>query len=302
VKITWQSLVMAAGLMLLGEMTASGQSRAGLHGAAFPQFHQQAALGDIDNAPFDDLGWSSAISGNTVVLGKPGDSSSETTGSVYVYEKPQSGWQNAFQTAKLTPSNGVLRGGFGWSVAIDGDTVVVGAQPWTGNSSTTVYVFVKPAGGWHDMTETAQLTLTSADSAMFGYSVAVGGTTVVATGFSSDYSEGAVQVFEKPAGGWTNMTQTATLTDSHKFDSLGWTVGVSGDTVVAGAPEFSNGRGAAVVFAKPSQGWRDRKWPNALLTASDGAPNALVGYSLAMQGSTIVAVDEILRTKSVAAR
>jgi hypothetical protein len=276
-----------AGLwLMLMAGPAMGQSRAARTAVAL-QYQQLAALGDTDNSADDDLGWSSAMSGNTAVLGKPGDSATQTPGAAYVYEKPASGWQNAFQTAKLTASDGVARAGFGWSVAIDGDTVVVGASPWNGTPSTVVYVFVKPAGGWHDVTETARLTLTSGDNAQYGYSVGVSGDTIAANGFSPDYSEGAVHVFEKPAGGWTDMTQTATLTDSRKFDSLGWTVAVSGDVIASGAPEFGKGRGAVVVFKKPTQGWQDRKSPSALLTATDGAPNAILGYALAMQGSTI---------------
>jgi hypothetical protein len=100
---------------------------------------QDAKLTASDGGPFDLLGTSVAIDGDTVVVG------SGSRGS-YVFVRPTSGWASASETAKLTASDGPS----GRSVAISGNTIVVGG-------AEAAYVFVKPMGGWVNATETAKL-------------------------------------------------------------------------------------------------------------------------------------------------
>ena len=100
------------------------------------------------------------------------------------------------QTAKLTASDALPDDGFGDSVSISGNTVVVGG-------SDAAYVFTEPDAGWANMTQTAELTV-SPGSPGYSYSpVAISGDTIVV---------GATYVFSEPPTGWTNMTQTAELT------------------------------------------------------------------------------------------
>ncbi len=65
------------------------------------------------------------------------------------------------QTAKLTASDAAANDNFGYSVAISGDTAVVGAyhDDDGGSESGSAYVFVKGAGAWADMNETANSPL-----------------------------------------------------------------------------------------------------------------------------------------------
>ena len=89
-----------------------------------------------------------------------------------------------FQQAKLTASDGAANDAFGFSVAVSGDTVVVGAPVDTVGANATqgsAYVFVAPPGGFpRALPETAKLTASdgAADDA-FGSSVAVSGDMVV---------------------------------------------------------------------------------------------------------------------------
>ena len=107
--------------------------------------------------------------------------------------------------------------------------------------------------------------------------MAVSGDKIV-VGASADgrhNAAGAAYVFVKPAGGWASETEAAKLTASDGAAStLGNSVAVSGDTVVAGAPSATvNGnieQGAAYVFVKPAGGWANET-EAAKLTASDGA-------------------------------
>jgi thiosulfate/3-mercaptopyruvate sulfurtransferase len=77
-----------------------------------------------------------------------------------VFERPASGWANATQEAILTASDGAAGDGMS-SVGISGDTIVAGAfghDVGANRDQGAVYVFSKPAGGWHDMNQTAELT------------------------------------------------------------------------------------------------------------------------------------------------
>jgi len=201
------------------------------------------------------------------------------------------------QIAELTSAN-VFEEYVAGSVAINGDTIAVGA-PW--GLDGAVLVFTKPASGWKNMIQVALLTASDGQTNPgLGCSVAISGDTIVAGATTPDYTgchlqaptAGAAYVFVKPPSGWTNMTETAKLIASDSITSeanLGWSVGISGDTVVAGAPgTLSGDEGSAYVFVKPGSGWRNMS-PTAKLTASDAMPGDGLGYGVAIMGNTIVA-------------
>ena len=119
-------------------------------GAGGTNWTQVATLTPSDGSFGDGFGQSIAISGNTVVVGAWGDS--EGPGAVYVFTEPATGWANMTQTAKLTPSDGTVNDDFGISVAISGNTIIVGGY------GGAAYVFAEPTTGWANMTQTAKLT------------------------------------------------------------------------------------------------------------------------------------------------
>jgi len=254
---------------------------------------QLAELTPTNRANQDWFGISSAVSGNTVVVGAF-DGNIEPTGVAYVYVKPSSGWGNMTQTATLTPSDGGE--GFGTSVAISGNTIIVGAAnasnlklhglPQT-QGPGAAYIFVKPASGWTDMTETAKITASDgADGDAFGYNVSISGNTAAAGALFAHSGAGAAYVFVKPASGWSTMSQTAELTasDSTTYDNMG-SVAISGNTVVTGAYGHNNFMGAAYVFVKPSTGWKNMT-QNAEFSSTKA--NEIYGFSVATDGSTAV--------------
>ena len=157
----------------------------------------------------------------------------------------ESAWSgNLTETAKLTASDGAAGDYFGHSVAISGNTVVVGADYATvgGNSQQgAAYVFVEPTSGWVSTTQTAKLTASdgAADN-YFGWSVAVSGNTVVVGELGATGYQGAAYVFVEPAsGGWANATETAKLTgpDGTTINGFGRSVAISGNTVVVGGAQ-----------------------------------------------------------------
>lgn len=287
-------------------------------GAQYPividPFIQQAKLTATDGAIAESLGFSASISGNTVVIGAPWAAvgANAAQGSVYVFVKPDSGWADVIQTAKLTASDGEMNDWFGWAVAISGDAVVVGSR--LGNVGANVdqgsaYVFVKPEGGWAacpvvngipHCTETAKLIASDgAANDWFGSSVAIDGNTIVvgarADDVNANVNQGSAYVFVKPEGGWAgNLTESAKLTasDGVANDALGEAAGISVDTVVVTAPYHDIGvngnQGSAYVFVKPGGGWAGNLTESAKLSASDGSADDMFGWGAEISSDTVV--------------
>ncbi|HKB72525.1 MAG TPA: FG-GAP repeat protein [Thermoanaerobaculia bacterium] len=252
---------------------------------------QEAKLGSTANA---SLGISVAISGDTLVAGAP----YAQPAAAYVFVKPASGWADTTTfAAKLTASDGVTDDGFGSSVAILGDTVVVGATQFNIGSKGAAYVFVKPASGWKSTSAfTAKLTASGGfNSDAFGSQVAISANTIFVGAsdarVGANAGQGAVYVFEEPGTGWaTTSTFTARLTvaGGHADDELGSSLAVSGDTVVAGSPGFGSGFEAGYVFVEPVSGWASTTAFDAKLTVPDSVGNVGFGQSVALSEDTIV--------------
>jgi hypothetical protein len=203
--------------------------------------------------------------------------------SALLREVPGLSWA---QLAKLTSSDGQAHDRFGFSVAVSGDTVVVGLSSADGSGHNAAYVFVKPSTGWANMTETAELTPSNGESRDgFGYAVAVSGKTIVVAAPSrnvGERTEGAAYVFVEPTEGWQNMTETAIL--SARGSKGLYELALSGNTLVV-----SSGRDSeSYVFVEPRTGWKSRINADATLTNPtfyDG--NGYCGACVGVSGNTI---------------
>lgn len=261
---------------------------------------EEQKLVAADAAPTDEFGTALAISGDTAVVGAPSAGPPGDAGVAYVFDKGPGGWA---QVARLQHSGAVDDDAFGMAVAIDGDVIVVGAPGVeTGALLNTgaAFVFVRPAGGWTDMTETARLSTDQIDrNDRLGDSVAISGDTIV-VGSSYDqhgshptFGKGSAYVYVRPGGGWTGMTQTAWLTASNGrgSDAFGSAVAIDDDTVVVGATwgdhqPFSES-GTAYVFDRPSGGWQDMQ-ESFLLAAGDANQADRYGRTVSISGDTIL--------------
>jgi hypothetical protein len=222
---------------------------------------QDFTLTASDGANKDQFGIAVAVDGNTAVVGA---FKGEGIGAAYVFVKPPSGWASMTQTAELTASDAQIFDCFGCSVAISGNTVVVGssgAEIGGNTAQGAAYVFVEPPTGWTNMTQTAKLAASDGVSdAQFGAGVAISGNTLVVGAPATSLTQGNAYVFVEPNGGWTDATQTAELvpSDGFDFDNFGLSVSISGETAVVGAPADANGGskpGRAYVFVEPTEGW-----------------------------------------------
>jgi hypothetical protein len=255
---------------------------------------ENAKLTNSDAKYLDDFGNAVSISGNAVVVGAPcgGFNGCAGPGEAYVFIKPASGWTSMTETARLTASDGQVGDFLGWGVSVSGNTVVAAAPSASCGSGScgAVYVFVEPARGWANMTETAKLSR-PVNSSGFGYSVANNPNSIV-VGAEGDRKEtGAIYVFEKPKNGWKSTSKfTARLTarDGVRNDLLGFSVSIDARTIVGGAPQKSGQTGAAYVFVEPRLGWKTTSNFNAELKAAHGARGDLFASSVAIRGNTIV--------------
>ncbi|GIW44038.1 MAG: hypothetical protein KatS3mg077_1320 [Candidatus Binatia bacterium] len=255
-----------------------------------------------DGAESDSLGTAVAISGDTVVAGAP------LRNRAYVFQKPLVGWGNGavmFEVAKLQASDASGGDHFGSAVAVDGDTVVVGApqDDLVFTDVGSAYVFTKPLGGWSgSLTETAKLTPGASPPPFitFGSAVAVSGDTVVVGAplkkRGVDLNVGAAFLYVKPTSGWTSTsTFDAELTaaDGAASDVFGSSVAVEGNTVVVGAWGADLGSvqdaGAAYVFFKPAAGWTTTSAFDVKLTAADAAQSDRFGRAVSIRGTLVVA-------------
>jgi hypothetical protein len=156
---------------------------------------------------------------------------------------------------KLVVPDGAANDELGTSVAIDGDTAVVGAPEDDGGRGA-VYVFARTADSW---TQTAKLTAGdgAADDEL-GTSVAIDGDTIVAGApggkVGENFAQGSAYTFART--GAVARTQTAKLTagDGATSDQLGFSVAIDADTIIAGAPtddvDANVAKGWAYTFAR----------------------------------------------------
>ena len=181
---------------------------------------------------------------------------------------------------------------FGLSVAVSGDTMVVGA-PYdaAGNNlgQGSAHVYRWTGTGW-----AFEATLLSADGALgdrFAEGVAVSGDTIVVGASRADIGanadQGAAYVFTRSGTSWTQQAKLI-ATGGAANDQFGVSVGISNSTVVVGAHlsevAGSVDRGAAYVFSRSGATWAQQ----AQLAASDGAANDQFGLSVAIDDTTIL--------------
>ncbi len=259
------------------------------------EWQTKARLTASDGEAEDHFGNSVSISGDEIVIGAYGDDSNK--GSAYVFEKG-SAWSDMTETAKLTSSDGATGDAFGfYSICISGDIIAVGAYAdGDGDYIGSAYVFEKPGVNWTTMTETGKLT--ASDAAVddwFGQVVSVSGELIVVAAHNDDdggLSSGSVYIFEKPGGGWGNMTQTGKLTasDAAEYDRFGESVYVYNNVVAVGAiwdDDYGAKSGSVYVFEEPVTGWKDTT-QLAKLTASDGVAGDWLGSSVVITNDMIV--------------
>src|SRR5207302_4660199 len=225
-----------------------------------------------DGLAGDEFGYRVVLAGNTLLIGAftatVGGVASQ--GAAYVFTEPNGTWS---ESQKLIASDGGVFDRFGGSVALDGNTLVVGANGATigGNAAQgAVYVFTESNGTW---TQTQKLTANDgAAYDNFGLSVALKGSTILVgsprAAIGPNAGQGALYIFTESNGMWS-QTQNLTASDGAANDSFGESVALEGSTALVGAYNATiNGhtwQGAAYIFTESNGNWSEGQ----KLTASD---------------------------------
>jgi hypothetical protein len=295
---------------------------------------QQAILSPFSGEPDDSFGWSLAISGDTIVVTAPFEDSNATgvngnrqdnsatdSGAAYVFERTGTAWSEvAYLKASIPRPNlnfgGTYSGGTGNSVAISGDTIVVGAalDSTRGSGAGAAYVFVRGQTGW---TQQAILYASNAGSGdRFGGTVAVSGDTIVAgaqyessaaTGVNGNQFSnsaqfaGAAYVFVRNGTTWTQQAYLK-ASNTEIYDYFGSAVAISGDTIAIGAigddsassgvngsqGNFNNdgvfNSGAVYVFGRSGTSWAQR----AYLKSDSPGRGDQFGSDVATTGDAVI--------------
>lgn len=253
---------------------------------------EQVARLVLDVPGADDLlgNFGVGIEGNLAVVGThwrdlPG---ATDAGAVYVFQETNGVWQ---QSAVLTSANPAMSDHFGRGVAIDNGTVLVGANlaDSAAENSGAAYVFRRVNGTWSLITE---LTAGDADGdERFGISVALQGMTAIvgARYESGEFAHsGAAYVFREQNGVWAQSAKLKPDVE-HEDSAFGWSVSISGDSAIIGAPyEDAPGAidaGAAYVFVDAGGVWQQV----AYLTGDGAGDNEIAfGFSVSIDGDAAV--------------
>lgn len=257
-----------------------------LSGAAWTE--EQVILAS-DGAGSEGFGGSVAVAGELALVGNPADTvgANPLQGSVYSLAGVGAAWA---QEQKLTSGTGAAGSGFGCSVALSGDTALVGADGddvGANDAQGAAYVLFRDVGPW-----AVQQRLLAADGAaadQFGWSTALAGDTALIGAYEADVGgaadQGAAYVFVREGASWTEQ-QKLVASDGGNKDYLGYAVALSGDTALVGAPGFraASTRGAAYVFVRTATSWVEQQQ----LLAADGSDGDWFGARVALAGDTAV--------------
>ena len=208
-----------------------------------------------------DAGWSVAISGDSLIIGAPRDNVvADTSGSAFIYVRKGKNWE---QQAKLRADDPTKADNFGFAVAIDRNTAIVGVpkDDDAGKDSGSAYVFFREGTAWRKQAKLVASDLAGSDA--FGEAVFIHDNTAVVGANGHTHSGarfgGAAYVFVRTGNRWTEQAKLISA-DTAKADRFGNSVSVAGKTIVVGAPfhdtKHGTDAGAAYVFALDGATWK----------------------------------------------
>ncbi len=236
-----------------------------------------------DSAVNDLFGDSVDMHAGVAVVGAPlGDDSGSASGAAYVYRFNGTIW---YQQQKLLASDAAAGDEFGRSVAVHGNTIVVGSplEDAGGNAAGAVYVFRYDGSSW---TQTQKIIASDAFAFdKFGTSVAVHGEALIvgAPDAHSPDPEGQAYVYRDTGAFWVE-DQILTASDGTGYDRFGASVSISGDVAVVGAYATDASTGSAYVYEYNGSVWLQ----DQILTASDAGAGNEFGRAVDVSGDAIV--------------
>jgi hypothetical protein len=257
---------------------------------------QKLTSPDFQQPDQTTFGEAVAVSGDTVVVG---EEYSQQKGTAYVFVRSGSSWTPQQTLTSPTAGTETSRLVFGHSLALAGDTLVVGAPEENDEDagislSGAAYVFVRSGSSW-----ALQKKLTASDPEQYGYfggSVSISSDDLVVGSIKNGTNRpGAAYVFKLSGSIWAQQ-QKLSATDAEANDAFGLSVSISGDRLVVGSPisffsrEYQSDPiivsrpDAAYVFARSGGIWSEQQ----RMLASDTTLGDDFGRSVAISADAIL--------------
>jgi hypothetical protein len=253
------------------------------------EFAQQAYLKALDAEEGDRFGFSISLSNDTLAVGAVGknnvDNSKQDIGAVYVFSRNNGIWtQQAYLKALDAEDNDQ----FGFSVALSGDSLAVGAvgKNNVDNSKQdigAVYVFTRDnVGDWSQ--QDFIRAFNAEDNDQFGFSISLSSDTLAVGAVGKNIDAGAVYVFTRDnVGDWSQQDFIRAF-NAEAGDLFGGAVALSGDTLAVGAVGKNIDAGAVYVFTRDNVGdWSQQDF----IRASNAEAGDLFGAPVALSGDTL---------------
>jgi hypothetical protein len=247
---------------------------------------EEAKLVASDGAADDRFGHAVAVHGDLVAVGACGDDDNgDYSGAAYLYRFDGDSW---VEESKVVASDGAPFDYFGFSIAVHGDLLVVGARGPSddGGRPGAAYMYRRDGSTWLEETKVSG---SEASQDYFGYTVA-GADDLAVVGAIWDEEKGekagAAHVYRFDGSDWSEEEKLL-ASDGAPGDWFGSSVSISGDTVLVGASWEDHGvadAGAAYVYRYDGSAWDEE----GKLTAFDGAAEDYFGTSVAICGDVAV--------------
>lgn len=253
------------------------------------QWNLYYKLEAFDGAAGDLFGYSVDIHEETIIVGSYSDDSTNgsASGAAYIFTPIDGSW---IIQRKLVASDAAEGDLFGYSVAINGDTALIGSRrdDDNGTNSGSAYVFTRIGNTW---TQEAKLLSSDGDAHdRFGFSVSLNNDTALIGAHHDDdlgLDSGSAYVFTRQGTTWTQQAKLLP-SDGVLGDQFGESVSLSHNTAIIGAPfTHTNGEssGSAYVFKRTGNTWSQQ----SKLAPNDGTTGDLFGRSVSIDDTTLVA-------------
>lgn len=237
----------------------------------------------------DAFGQSIALTDTYLVIGAPRhDASGVDSGAAYIYRRDNGTWSYC---EKLTARDGVAGDLFGISVAVDGSTILVGADLHDEKAENAGAVYVYMLDGDHWKQEAKLLAPDAGKTDLFGVRVSLSGNTALISARRDDIDElgvdaGSAYIFARHGTAWVQEDKLISP-DGHADDRFGRGVALSGELAVISAMNHdANGTdtGAVYIYKKGTSDWRYK----AKIVADKPIPGDQFGWNVALSGGVAV--------------
>ncbi|MEM9103294.1 MAG: hypothetical protein AAGB12_13325 [Pseudomonadota bacterium] len=253
------------------------------------EWKQSEILTAPDAKPGDAFGQSIALTKDFLVIGAPrSDILGKDSGAAYVFKRQNNRWQ---YQSKINADDGVAGDLFGISVAIDGNTVIVGADlhDEKAENAGAAYVFKLQEDKW--VQQAKLMASDGGNTDIFGVRVSISGNTALISARRDDIQgmgvdAGSAYLFERKGNNWQQMAKLVSP-DGNADDRFGRGVAINGNTAIISAmnnDENGTDAGAVYVYKKEAGRWQY----SSKVIANKSMPSYRFGWNVALSDSHII--------------